>query len=91
MANFTAQEANACVITKCTSLKIDGVHQQWHIMVVDDNNYTYEVSDDLLPGDADETAVKNAIRVKLMDTEKLPAPPVKTQDDFDDVVGDTVG
>lgn len=91
MANFTAQQANACKYTRCESFKIDGVHQFWVIAVIDEDGLYYEWKDTTLPGNANETAVKSASMTTLLGMEKRVPQPVKSSDTLDDIIGQTVG
>jgi hypothetical protein len=94
MANFTPQQANECMVTKCESFKINGAHQYWIIEVQDNNGNIYKVINDRISGNANTIAIKSAIQAHLILTEKLPDPlPPKTitNESKDDILGDTVG
>jgi hypothetical protein len=94
MANFTPQQANQCIITKCESFKINGAHQYWIIEVQDNKGNLYEIINDKISGNANNIAIKSAIQAHLILTEKLPDPlPPKTitNESKDDILGDTVG
>jgi len=94
MANFTPQQANQCIITKCDSFKINGIHQCWIIEVQDNNGNLYEIINDKISGNANTIAIKSSIQAHLILTEKLPdplPPQTITNESKDDILGDTVG
>jgi len=91
MANFTEQEANACVINRCESVKIDGIHQYWVFAVCDTENNLYELQDNGCAGDATDAALKTCIKDFLMTVEKMPARQVITNDTKDVLIGSTIG
>jgi len=91
MANFTAQEAAACTFGRCESFKTDGVHQFWVIQITDENGCSYEWRDETLPGTANETAIKAAVKSTLMGMEMKTHGPSKSIDSVDDILGDVVG
>lgn len=91
MANFTTQQAQACTYVRCESFKVDGVHQYWVIGVIDEDGLYYEWPNEVLPGSADETAVKASSLTTLTGMEKLTPQPVKSTDTMDNIIGDTVG
>lgn len=94
MATFTAQQARECIITKCESFKINGVHQYWIIEVQDNNGNKYEFINDQISGSANNTAIKSSIQSSLMSIEKLPdplPPQTVTTESKDDILGDTIG
>jgi hypothetical protein len=94
MAKFTPEQANQCIVTKCESFKIDGVHQYWIIEVQDNNGNIYEIINDKISGNANTIAIKSAIQAHLILTEKFPdpLPPQEiTTESKDDILGDTVG
>lgn len=94
MAKFTTQQANECIVTKCDSFKVDGVHQYWEIDVVDNNGNVYQIIEEQISGNANTTALKASIKSNLMNIDKLPDPePIKeiTTESKDDILGGTVG
>jgi len=94
MAKFTPEQANQCIVTKCESFKIDGVHQYWTIEVQDNNGNIYEIINDQISGNANTIAIKAAIQAHLILTEKFPdplPPQTITNESKDDILGDTVG
>lgn len=96
MANFTSQQANACVITKCESYKLDGVHQYWEVEVKDEDGFIYNFTNEQIPGNANSTAIKSSLHSVLLNTEKIPTPTpvipkVLTIEPKDDIIGNTIG
>ncbi len=90
MANFTEAEANACTIVTCDKVFIGDTFKMRLCEVTDDNGIVYRWSDDHLPADAGNAAVKNRMRVMLMDTEKL-VPTKHYIDQHQGIAGETVG
>lgn len=94
MAKFTPDQTNQCIVTKCESFKINGVHQYWIIEVQDNNGNIYEIINDKISGDANTIAIKSAIQAHLILTEKFPdplPPQIITNESKDDILGDTIG
>ena len=91
MSNFTEQQANACVINRCESVKRDNVHQYWVLEVLDADGNIYGIEDKTCAADADNATLKTCIKDTLLLTEKKPAPPVISNTTKEDIIGDTIG
>ena len=91
MANFTAQQADACTFNRCESFKTDGVHDYWVVSMIDENGCSYEWREETLPGTADETAIKASVKATLLTLEMKTLPPVKSVVELDTIIGQTVG
>jgi hypothetical protein len=91
MAIFTEQEANACVINRCESVKLNDVHQYWVLSVTDEDNNLYEMEDRDCPGNADNAALKACIKAVILATEKQPLRQVISNDTKEDIIGNTIG
>lgn len=93
MALFTEEQANACIIKKCNSIKKDGVHQYWQIEVLDTDGHVCTWIDEITAGDADDATLATAIGVTLTtQTMKHPAVlPVYTNVEKSSIINTTVG
>ena len=91
MANFTANQAEACMITRCESFKTDDVHQYWVLSVTDENGCIYEWKEETLPGSANLASIRASVKPYLMGIEMKTPAPVKTTEQLDEAVGQYVG
>ncbi len=87
MATFTQVEAEACMITRCDRVDIDGVFDRRVIAVTDDNGIGYSWADTVTGNGASTANIKTAARTMLMTMEKL----VVTLVTDEGIVGDTIG
>lgn len=91
MALFTDEQADACIIRRCESFKLDGVHQHWVISIEDEHGCAYEWKDIELTGDAVDATIKLAIKAVILTKECLMPSPTKEHVSKDDIIGQTIG
>jgi hypothetical protein len=96
MAKFTQNEANECIIIKCDSFQLlierILVHQYWDIEVQDNNGNIYRILNYELGSDASNNDIKNFIRERLLETEKIAPPQIRDSSNISkDIIGQTIG
>jgi len=92
MANFTAEEASGCTITRAEKVSKDGVHQYWVFGITDIEGNYHDWKDSDLAESADDAAQKSAISDHLTTScNKRGSKPVITNVSNDDIINTIVG